>query len=1065
MRALLDRLGVLGTLPPTISNTLSAAGFIDEADLALLTKEDAEEYGISRCVYRRLQRSLAPPPKPMPNTPGTPSSHSVRSPGELSLSSSPAISRTSSTSSAASATSLHSPYTPTQMSRSSSTASFDSTAGRLSPLRDADIEVGGSPSESEAQTEAELTEMRKILSEALLAWNKLHGVEEAATVAFEYRKGKRIAFVVCLICDAKTQWHPKLKAWYHFNRHIKLSKSHGCAYKFEDRPRYQLEQEPGQRLTRALAGSTALHHYEVFLTKDGTKAFLVHKVCRRKLEPTGSDDTKILRAEQHHAKCIKGGRNSTTSAKKRRRIHSALDAQQASPHNIFGTSQNLSPSATSRLGPHGDGLGAEQMLGSNNGYRTSTPTEMEKRPTTTRETRRDTAFAYSDTVSKNWVGDLGRAFAVVTTPSGETEKASADDRDVVVVNPRQANSATAISGRTPNIKGARIARMRKERAADNKRTANTGRLDTSPAPDSIELGGRAADSDTPTAPVDNDVTMGSADEADDEQVFDAYEEKTGSALPAQPPHTRTHGDDDHKEKRQGAIDVVLASPTDDPAHHADGSNLTSQSNVGRYVLYLAVPYDSTGAVAGKVFVVVGKIRSIEQEDGRWWYDTVDYTATHDQHYPKTILDSDWYSKKTDKGNWLDLRESFVIGLFDHPDHAVVKVPRAQARQALDVLRDHLHQDVIEFMSREGVLRPTKAVKAARAAVPPPPVADAADAAFNDAEDDPASSSGSDPGHSMYSAGVRGSATEEDSQHADDSDVGPVLMDATVDSGSPTASRTSISTAPAGTNRRLVLGPDLLPHHAADGMSKAQLMGANGGVRTESGASTTTGTPTASTGGAQRPTHTMPSGFSQRKQRVHPSTKTTAVTSTSTTPMNRAQVMWTHGESMRESRAFKTTGIVRQPAHVGRPHPRHAQMFPSTKTTAVTSASSTRPPQQQAASGVAATPFVRHPRADNTTNTRSSWPMFGGVSNGTTGTPSTTSSGAPLNVQSRTLGMRGKIQRAQQVGASTMTTAVTSTTSSSAANPQLSMAAAAVQRALELTNTPQTTTSDEEAQEN
>ena len=62
-------------------------------------------------------------------------------------------------------------------------------------------------------------------------------------------------------------------------------------------------------------------------------------------------------------------------------------------------------------------------------------------------------------------------------------------------------------------------------------------------------------------------------------------------------------------------------------------------------------------------------------------------------------------------------------------------------------------------------------------------------------------------------------------------------------------------------------------------------------------------------------------------------------------------------------------------------------------------------------------------------------------------------------------MRGKIQRAQQMGASTMTTAVTSTTSSSAANPQLSMAAAAVQRALELTNTPQTTTSDEEAQEN
>ena len=229
------------------------------------------------------------------------------------------------------------------------------------------------------------------------------------------------------------------------------------------------------------------------------------------------------------------------------------------------------------------------------------------------------------------------------------------------------------------------------------------------------------------------------------------------------------------------------------------------------------------------------------------------------------------------------------------------------------------------------------------------------------------------------------------------------MDDAVASASSITTGTTTNTARVGTNRRLVLEPLEPP---ADRAAQSRQRWANGEMIGRAWPITSR----ASAGGAHSPNRTMPSGTttSRLPKRVYPSTKTTTITSASST-------------------------------------------------------SSTRPPQHRAASGVAATQLVGTSPADTATNTEFKWPIFRSVSSGTTGTPSpsTGRDNASLNDHSRHLGMRGSVQRAPRMGASTVTTAVrsTTTTTTSTTNQLTSLAAAAVRSCLPSMHTAPTPTSD------
>ena len=936
IHVVLAGLGVLQALEAEVPEILKDNGFSTEEHLRLLTKEDADEFGINRREFRQIALSLEPPSSTSPDTsiqasprpqyqqsvrsPGefslaasarprsqqrvrSPgeftlsasarprSSRSVGSPGEQSLSATPrpryeqsvrsladhslsastTISRTTSTSSTASSCS------PSQLSRASSTMSNDSSASQPSPQHyEAGVEE--SPSERTAREEREYIQMSSILAAQVLAWNKEHGVEEQAMLDVD-KRGRGTVYVLCLICDSRTRWDNSLHAWYHFNRHVKGSHSHKKLYNLGgERAPYPEEENPMRRLTLALRESQMENYYTVHKSTDGKTALLVHDKCQTTLRPRGSEKNRIVRATSHHNKCNIETNQKSSSERKRRRVPSNAVERDPSVLKFFGTSPASSTSSAARLDPNDAGLGPALDFGGNQ----STPTDERKREKPTREMRKDTAFDFNDKVGGSWVGDTNR----------ESDMAPVDKP----VN----------SGR--RSRGERVERLR---AAGHLRAARqAGRLtigqETQPARDTMQLGDRAhaADHGETAAQGDRDSATGSADGDFSDLAFDAYAvnntsnvDESRKALVAQSANTPPHTDDDQTEDLQGAVDVVHASANDEQGDPASGSDLTLQSNVGRCVLYLAVPYDSHGAVAGMVFVVVGKIRSIVLEDDRWWFDTVDYTATHDQHYPQTISDGEWYAKKTSKENWLDIRESFVVCLFDPPVQGAVKVPRAQARRAMDVLRENLHPDVVDFMRRESTARPKKAVKAVAAAR----VRGADNSVVVDAAGDGSTSEGSDLAEVMCSQGVPSDDAEEDNQVADEGEGSPVYMDYTTPTG------TSATTAPGRTNRRLLLDPDAnnnastttpetqtneAPSEAtntehprgADSYetSRAPLVATNGGVRTETRPSTTTGTSAASA--TSRAPLGGPNGGVQTE--TWPSTTTGAPTASGTSPMGR-----------------------------------------------------------------------------------------------------------------------------------------------------------------------------------
>ena len=127
------------------------------------------------------------------------------------------------------------------------------------------------------------------------------------------------------------------------------------------------------------------------------------------------------------------------------------------------------------------------------------------------------------------------------------------------------------------------------------------------------------------------------------------------------------------------------------------AELKDKSNIGRFVLYLATPDD----VTGKVFIVVGKIRRVVWENKRLWFDTEDYVSSEDQHYPRTITDGSWISKREKKVNWLDVSPNTatcVVCVFS-------QLSSLPADQALRILSNSPGTLAVEFMTRVDEDRP------------------------------------------------------------------------------------------------------------------------------------------------------------------------------------------------------------------------------------------------------------------------------------------------------------------------------------------------------------------------
>ena len=707
IQALLERVGIKGPALVSITKAIVSEGFTEPSDMQNMSGEDAKACGLNRGSLRRIQKLLEPPPENMQHAPRTPSSQSVRPSALRALEASPALSRTTSTSSISSTASLPRPARPMQLSRSSSNASIDSTAShpapRGSPAVDL-VEVTESSDDRAVREEAELIKRRKQLSEALLVWNHRHSVDEAACLTVEYKRGLLTYMVECLICEAKTKFDDKLKAWYHFHRHVP-SKNHMILYNSETRRPYQEQERPLVRLTLALEGSDVNKFYEVVEAEDGNKAFLVHTVCQRSLTTGGSEETRIKNAVRHHNKCIVPG--SRSSLQKRKRATTLSSDLQPSLMESFGASPVASSSsARPRLRPDGDGLGAALRMTQDGGAGNSTPMEDETETTPVLVTP---AFKYNDIVCRAWgEGEHDNVFASTRSTDDRRDHA----RGVVAAGPSTAGTATAVEGPRKATKGARVRRIRSTRDATPEGTSNTGRLNKTRTPVSIRLGDPASRA----SPV---VQQGA--EAHDELAFDAYENPRSTPPAAESTKQRKPDGSNQTTTKRHALDQEGPSPTyDDPTSHESATDLTirehhvDQTHVGKFVLYIAVASDSDGAVADKRFVVLGKIRSIVKEFGRWWYDTHDYSASHDQHYPRTIADGKWCAMKTQQENWLDLDETFVIGLFEHQAPGALKVPLKHARAARATLEDSLHPDVTEFMTREYEPRPGKPVKATAA---------------------------------------------------------------------------------------------------------------------------------------------------------------------------------------------------------------------------------------------------------------------------------------------------------------------------------------------------------------
>ena len=121
-------------------------------------------------------------------------------------------------------------------------------------------------------------------------------------------------------------------------------------------------------------------------------------------------------------------------------------------------------------------------------------------------------------------------------------------------------------------------------------------------------------------------------------------------------------------------------------------------SLGQFALYLYTPPEESGR---GVFVVVGRIIQVVHTKDCAWLDTEDYYASQDQHYPRTLIDGEWYRERTTTRtpNWLDTTESFVV--------SVARRPKAAAAQALDVLKHSQHPTAMAFMTRICSPRPSR----------------------------------------------------------------------------------------------------------------------------------------------------------------------------------------------------------------------------------------------------------------------------------------------------------------------------------------------------------------------
>ena len=143
-------------------------------------------------------------------------------------------------------------------------------------------------------------------------------------------------------------------------------------------------------------------------------------------------------------------------------------------------------------------------------------------------------------------------------------------------------------------------------------------------------------------------------------------------------------------------------------------DLLDQSNLGKYVVYMATPSrERPGRLEkpGMAFVVVGKIVQAVWENECVWFDTVDKFASEDQHYPQTLVDAKWISgKRSTIPNWVDTQHDFVVCITDQLERGGV-LPVAASSQALDVLRLSTDPTAAEFMTRLDAVRPKSTVKA------------------------------------------------------------------------------------------------------------------------------------------------------------------------------------------------------------------------------------------------------------------------------------------------------------------------------------------------------------------
>ena len=162
-----------------------------------------------------------------------------------------------------------------------------------------------------------------------------------------------------------------------------------------------------------------------------------------------------------------------------------------------------------------------------------------------------------------------------------------------------------------------------------------------------------------------------------------------------------------------------------------------------------------------------------------------------------------------------------------------------------------------------------------------------------------------------------------------------------------------------------------------------------------------------------------------------------------------------------------------------------RVYPSTKTTTITTASSTQMSTGTRAyrrnsgfpsvapacpsgdiHGAAATRIVRQHPANIAPDAGTTWAIFDSAATGSTGTPPTTEGPRGRDNLALNQAARRRVQQAPRIGASTETTGVEPTAPTSRVDDIESMAAAAVQSCLARPNTAQATpTSDEEAKQN